>query len=84
MSRLACLATLAAVLASLIAGCALPGRVAELFGMGPPEAREAIVRVLPPSAPDRACWAADVYAALATLELPATPENVCAVLAVTA
>ena len=47
------------------------------------EAREAIVRTLPPSTADRAGWAADVYAALATLELPATPENLCAVLAVT-
>ena len=51
--------------------------------MGPTEAREAIVRLLPPSTADRAGWAADVYAALATLELPATPENLCAVLAVT-
>ena len=83
MSRLACLAASAAVLASLLAGCALPGRVAEPSGMGPTEAREAIVRLLPPSTADRAGWAADVYAALATLELPATPENLCAVLAVT-
>ena len=51
--------------------------------MGPTEAREAVVRLLPPSTADRAGWAADVYAALATLELPATPENLCAVLAVT-
>jgi hypothetical protein len=33
--------------------------------------------------PDRAGWAADVHAALATLELPSTPQNLCAVLAVT-
>ena len=51
--------------------------------MGPTEAREAVVRLLPPSTADRAGWAADVYAALATLELPATPESLCAVLAVT-
>jgi hypothetical protein len=51
--------------------------------MGPTEARETIVRLLPPSTADRAGWAADVYAALATLELPATLENLCAVLAVT-
>ena len=51
--------------------------------MGPTEAREAIVRLMPPSTVDRAGWATDVYAALATLELPATPENLCAVLAVT-
>ena len=67
----------------MLAGCALPGRVAEPSGMGPTQAREAIVRTLPPSTADRVGWAADVYAALATLELPATPEHLCAVLAVT-
>ena len=69
--------------AALLAGCALPGRVAEPTGMGPTEAREAIVRLLPPNTDDRAGWAADIHAALATLELPSTPENLCAVLAVT-
>jgi hypothetical protein len=67
----------------LLAGCALPGRVAEPAGMGPTEAREVIVRLLPPITVDRAGWAVDVYAALATLDLPATAENLCAVLAVT-
>ncbi|HYN62534.1 MAG TPA: DUF1615 family protein [Rubrivivax sp.] len=51
--------------------------------MGPTEAREVIVRLLPPITVDRAGWAVDVYAALATLDLPATAENLCAVLAVT-
>ena len=83
MSKLACLTAFAAVLASLLAGCASPGRVAEPDGMGPTEARELVVRLLPSGTADRAGWAADVYAALATLELPATPQNLCAVLAVT-
>jgi len=73
----------AAVAACLLAGCAVPGGVAEPAGMGPTEAREAVVRMLPPSTVDRAGWAADVYAALASLDLPATAENLCAVLAVT-
>jgi len=51
--------------------------------MGPTEAREAIVRLLPPSTDDRAGWAADIHAALASLALPSTPQNLCAVLAVT-
>jgi hypothetical protein len=72
-----------AALAILLAGCASQGRLAEPAGMGPTEAREAIVRLLPAGTADRAGWAADVYAALATLELPATAQNVCAVLAVT-
>ena len=76
-------AVAAAVLAGLLAGCASPGGVAEPTGMGPSEAREAIVKLLPPGTADRAGWAADIYAALATLELPATPDNLCAVLAVT-
>jgi Protein of unknown function (DUF1615) len=73
----------AAVLVALLAGCALPGRVAEPSGMGPTEAREAIARLLPSNTDDRAGWAADIHAALATLELPSTPDNLCAVLAVT-
>jgi hypothetical protein len=51
--------------------------------MGPTEAREVIVRLLPPNTVDRAGWAVDVHAALATLELPSTLQNFCAVLAVT-
>jgi len=66
-----------------LAGCSLPGRVAEPAGFGPTEAREAVLRVLPPSLPDRTGWATDVHAALATLELPSTPVNLCAVLAIT-
>lgn len=73
----------AACVATLLAGCAIPGRMAEPQGMGPTEAREAILRVLPATLDDRAGWATDVHAALATLELPSTAENLCAVLAVT-
>ena len=83
MSRLAYPVFYAAVLAALLAGCASPGRITELSGMGPTEAREVIIRLLPPSTVDRAGWAADVHAALATLELPSIPQNLCAVLAVT-
>jgi hypothetical protein len=67
----------------LLTACASPGHIAEPAVLGPTEAREAIVRLLPPNMVDRAGWAADVYAALATLDLPATPEYLCAVLAVT-
>lgn len=73
-----------AVLAAALAGCAAPGRVAEPVGMGPTEARAAVSRVLPPNTEDRAGWAADIHAALATLELPSTADNLCAVMAVTA
>jgi hypothetical protein len=81
--RTAAVAAVAAVFTALLAGCAIPGRMAEPQGMGPSEAREAILRVLPEKLDDRAGWATDVHAALATLELPSTAENLCAVLAVT-
>ena len=69
-------------LAALLAGCAQPG-LREPQGLGPTEAREAVLRVLPATTEDRAGWAADVHAALATQELPSTPEHLCAVLAIT-
>jgi len=40
------------------------------------------VRVLPAGVTDRAGWAADIHAALSSLELPSTPQNLCAVVAV--
>jgi len=67
----------------LLGGCAQPGRMAEPSGFGPTAAREAILRVLPANVEDRAGWATDIHAALATLELPSTPDNLCAVIAVT-
>ena len=66
-----------------LGGCAQPGRMAEPTGFGPTEAREAILRVLPAGTDDKVGWAADIDAALSSLELPSTPENLCAVIAVT-
>lgn len=74
---------LALMMPVLLAACALPGPVAEPEGLGPTEARALIVRLLPERVRDKPGWAADVHAALATLEQPATPPNLCAVLAVT-
>jgi len=73
---------IAAALAAALAGCAQPGRISEPSGLGPTEAREALVRVLPAGVTDRAGWAADIHAALSSLELPSTPQNLCAVVAV--
>ena len=43
--RTAAVAALAALFAALLAGCAIPGRMAEPQGMGPSEAREAILDI---------------------------------------
>ncbi len=75
------LATTILLAAALLAGCAQPVR--EPAGLGPTAARAAIQRVLPAGTADKPGWAADIHAALATLELPSTPENLCAVIAVT-
>jgi hypothetical protein len=83
MSRPPHAAYAAAVLAAALAGCAGPGQMAEPAGMGPTEARDTLVRLLPPTTDDRTGWAADIHAALSTLALPSTPQNLCAVLAVT-
>ena len=72
-----------AMAAVALAGCAGPQRIAEPTGMGPTEARATLLRLLPPNTDDRAGWAADIHAALASLALPSTPQNLCAVLAVT-
>ncbi len=71
-----------AVLA-ISAGCATSDGDGGRPGLTPPDARTLIVRLLPPNLPDRAGWAADIYAAFATQDIAATAENICAVLAVT-
>jgi len=41
-----------------------------------------IAKLLPDSARDKPGWATDLFAAFASLELPATPENFCAAIAI--
>ncbi len=68
----------------VVTGCAVPtGPPAGPVGMAPAEARATVERLLPSSLKDRAGWAADIHMALVTLALPATAENLCAVMAVT-
>jgi len=72
------------VLAVLVAACTAP----ETRAPGPrpltaAEGRALVSRHLPPKIPDRAGWATDIYAAIASLQVAPTPENVCAIVAVT-
>jgi hypothetical protein len=76
--------TAAVALAAALAGCAVSERSAE---SGPPlsaaQGRALVSRLLPDGLADRPGWATDLYAAIAALELPPTPQNICAAIAVT-
>ena len=73
---------LLAGLAALLAACSAPGPVSEPTGLGPSEARALVARLLPERTRDKPGWAADIHAALSALELPSTPQHLCAVMAV--
>jgi hypothetical protein len=49
----------------------------------PAEAHALIARLIPANVSDRNGWARDIYAALATLEIPVTPDYICGVVAIT-
>ncbi len=78
--------SLAIVLIALLAGCATIEAPAPTPGYRPisaAEGRALVARLLPDGVKDRAGWATDIYAAFAALDLPPTPENLCAAIAVT-
>lgn len=72
---------------TLVCGLMLAGCATSDGDAGRPTSKEdvraLIARLLPPTTADRSGWAADIYAAFTTLDIPPTPENICAVLAVT-
>ena len=69
---------------ALLAACASRApEPAAPAGPSPSQLRARIVQLLPASLEDRPGWAADLYAAFAVLQIPPTPDNLCAVLAVT-
>ncbi len=72
----------AAVLAvTLLAACSAP-RVREP-PIDPDVARADITKRIPPATKNREGWAIDIFAAFEALSIRPTPENICAVLAVT-
>ncbi len=68
------------IIAGVLAGCAIqsapPARA-------PAEVRADIAARMPSGIADRAGWAADIQTAFDSLTLPASEENICAVIAVT-
>jgi len=69
-------------LVALLAGCAAPAPAPLPEGLGPTEARRVVAAQMQGKATDAAGWAADINAALTTLELPSTVQNLCSVMAV--
>jgi len=67
-----------AVVALLLAGCA-----AQRPQMTAAEGRAMIAGYMPASLADKEGWAADIYTPMAVLEVPVTPDNICAILSVT-
>jgi len=71
-----CLAMVVAVL--FLAGCA--GQRPQMTAA---EGRALIAAHLPSSLSDKDGWAADIYTPMVVLELPLTPDNICAIVSVT-
>jgi hypothetical protein len=70
----------------LLAGCVAMEKPSPVPGYRPisaTEGRALVGRLLPDGVKDRAGWATDIYAAFAALDIPPTPENICATIAVT-
>jgi len=66
-----------------LAGCASEPVTRPANEVSPSQARAFIATLLPPAATDRPGWATDIYAAFAAMNIPATPQNLCAAIAVT-
>ena len=67
-----------AIAVLLLGGCA-----AQRPQMTAAEGRAMIAAHLPSNLSDKDGWAADIYTPMAVLELPLTPDNICAILSVT-
>ncbi|HET7731159.1 MAG TPA: DUF1615 family protein, partial [Usitatibacter sp.] len=66
------------VVVAVLAGCAAPRP-----SMTAAEGRAMVASYMPASVADKDGWAADIYSAVAVLEIPVTADNICAILSVT-
>src|SRR5512144_2452043 len=84
LKRFRAKSALAIALIALLTGCAgVEGPTTGYRPMSAAEGRALVTRLLPDGLKDRAGWATDIYAAFAALDIPPTPENICAAIAVT-
>ena len=67
----------------LLLALALAGCAAQRPQMTAAEARALVTSYMPASLSDKEGWAADIYTPMAVLEVPVTPDNICAILSVT-
>ncbi len=77
-----------ALIVALIAGCAGESPREPIYQQPPrpltaAEGRALVGRLLPSGLADRSGWSTDIYAAFAALEVPPTPQNICAVVSIT-
>jgi hypothetical protein len=70
------------LLALLLAACATREPAPEAPVLRPAEARALIGQLLPAPTADRSGWAADIYAALAALQIAPTTSHICAVIGI--
>jgi hypothetical protein len=66
--------------AALLAGCATTEE--QPPSLTPAQGRALVARLVPADIADRARWANDLYAAIAALEIPVTPQTVCSAIAI--
>jgi hypothetical protein len=72
-----------ALFIAVLVGCSSDHRVEAPVPLTPAQAGALISTLLPPNTTDRSGWATDIYAAFSALAIAPTPENICAVVAVT-
>jgi hypothetical protein len=77
--RLASVKRSLAFVSLVLAGCGSPERA----GMTASEARAMIASYIPASVTDRDGWATDIHTAVAVLKIAVTPDNICAIVAIT-
>ena len=74
----------ALILVLVLAGCAVDApRAPGPRPLTAEEGRALVASKLPARLEDRAGWATDIYAAIATLHVEPSEENICSVVAVT-